>query len=37
MSEPRARVRLQDMLNEIAGIRAITANLSFAESEDDDR
>jgi uncharacterized protein with HEPN domain len=31
MPDPRARVRLQDILDEIAGIRELTANLAFAE------
>jgi uncharacterized protein with HEPN domain len=33
MDAGRARVRLQDILDEIAGIRSVTAGLSFAEFE----
>ena len=31
MSDARARIRLHDILDEIAGIRAVTAGLTFAE------
>jgi uncharacterized protein with HEPN domain len=31
MLDPRARVRLQDILDEIAGIRELTTNLTLAE------
>ena len=31
MPDPRARIRLQDILDEIEGIRAVTAGLTFAE------
>ena len=31
MSDARARLRLQDILDEIEGIRSITAGLSYAE------
>lgn len=31
MADPRARVRLQDILDEIEGIRALTAGRTFAE------
>jgi uncharacterized protein with HEPN domain len=31
MLDPRARIRLQDILDEIAGIRSVTAGLTFPE------
>ena len=35
MPDPRARLRLQDILDEIEGIRSITTGRSFAEFDED--